>query len=66
MIPINHAIERLATELMNLSADEWARLVELRLARQEQDAVVGQTDPLPDPSAPDSESFVGTIGNTPA
>lgn len=34
------AVERLATELMNLSVDEWDRLVELRLASQDQDAAV--------------------------
>lgn len=34
---MSNAIERLAAELMNLSAHEWERLVELRLASQDWD-----------------------------
>ena len=39
---MNNAIERLAADLMKLSADEWARLDERRIASQDRDTVLGQ------------------------
>lgn len=38
------AIERLAAEMMKLPADEWARLLELRLASQQQQAGFWQAE----------------------
>lgn len=59
------AIERLAAELMNLSADEWDKLVELRRASQDWDvrleraAVAAQGH---DESMPRNETPLGIFG----
>jgi len=38
---VSSAIERLAAELLNLPAEQWARLAELRIVSQEQGAAFG-------------------------
>jgi hypothetical protein len=65
---MSSAIERLVAEMMNLSADEWERLLELRRASQDWDVRLERAAiaaPDNDKSIPRNETPLGILKKTP-